>query len=218
MSSFKSDLIGQRFGKLSAVEYVGSIETHTGRVYGHWLCLCDCGNESTVPRYKLTQGQTECCGCEKQDFFSKHPIYSIYNAMRARCCNPSNLDYYNYGGRGIKVCERWLEPKGKGFLNFLEDMGERPDKSELDRVSPENDYEPSNCRWVDESLQAFNTRMSKKNTSGRTGVQWSKQRNKWVVSIGFNSERVYLGSTGIFEEACRIREQAELKYYGFVKQ
>lgn len=218
MSNFKSDLIGKKFGKLLAIKYVGGMETKTGKIYGHWLCLCDCGNQKNIPRYKLVQGQSECCGCEKQNPFSKHPVYSVYNAMRAGCCNPGNADYYNYGGRGIKICDRWLEPKGKGFLNFLQDMGERPDKAELDRVCPDSDYEPINCRWVNESVQAFNTRISKKNTSGRTGVQWSKRKKNWQIYIGFNSQRIYLGSSETFEEACKIREEAELKYYGFVKE
>lgn len=218
MSFVKNDLVGKKFGKLTVVKSAGENKTKTGKTYVYWSCLCDCGTEVILVGYKLKQGRSNCCGCNSNKGYSKHPVYSIYNAMRSRCYNTSNADYYNYGSRGIKVCDRWLEPRGVGFMNFLSDMGEKQDGDELDRICPDKDYEPSNCRWVKESLQAFNKRISKTNTSGRTGVQWSKQKNKWEVSIGFNSKRIYLGVAETFEDACRIRDSAEIEYYGFLKE
>ena len=85
-------------------------------------------------------------------------MYGAYKAMRNRCYNPNNPAYKNYGGRGIKVCDRWLERDGVGFKNFLEDMGERPDGCSLDRIDNDGNYCKSNCRWVDGVTQGRNKR------------------------------------------------------------
>lgn len=75
--------------------------------------------------------------------------------MRARCYNPNNADYPNYGGRGIAVCDRWSE-----FANFFSDMGERPERMTIDRIEVDMDYAPNNCRWADADTQANNKRDS----------------------------------------------------------
>ena len=80
-----------------------------------------------------------------------------YHSMKQRCYNEKCKDYYLYGGRGIKVCDRWLE----SFENFLEDMGNRPNNTSLDRINPEKDYSPENCRWADTKTQSLNKRNSK---------------------------------------------------------
>lgn len=85
--------------------------------------------------------------------------YSRYADMKRRCYNVNRHNYPYYGGRGIKVCARWLLPKGQGYLNFLEDMGRTPDKSfTLDRIDNDGDYEPDNCRWTTKAVQATNRR------------------------------------------------------------
>jgi hypothetical protein len=78
--------------------------------------------------------------------------------MRGRCYYPSHSSYPNYGGRGIKVCDRWRESNGQGFLNFLSDMGERPKGTTLDRIDVDGNYEPDNCRWATHSDQGRNKR------------------------------------------------------------
>lgn len=83
--------------------------------------------------------------------------HNSWMSMKQRCYLPSAAGYKNYGGRGIKVCERWLEPK-LGFKNFLEDMGERPDGCTLDRIDVNGDYCPENCRWADAKTQCRNKR------------------------------------------------------------
>jgi hypothetical protein len=81
--------------------------------------------------------------------------------MFDRCDNPDNAMYINYGGRGIRICDRWTEPNGQGFANFLTDMGERPDGTSLDRIDVNGNYEPSNCRWATVKEQANNKRTSR---------------------------------------------------------
>lgn len=88
-------------------------------------------------------------------------MYNSYKAMRNRCYNPNNQAYKHYGLRGIKVCDRWLEPKGVGFKNFLEDMGERPDGHSLDRIDNNGHYCKENCRWSTNAEQSRNKRSNR---------------------------------------------------------
>jgi len=103
---------------------------------------------------------------------SKHPLYTTWVNMRARCRNPNNSNYKYYGGRGIKVCDRW-----DIFQNFLDDMGQRPRGTTLDRINNEGNYEPENCRWETQRVQLNNTRSNRKvcyNGAQRTIAQWSR--------------------------------------------
>lgn len=84
------------------------------------------------------------------------PTYNTWRAMIYRCTQKSHIAYKNYGGRGIKVCDEWRK-----FSNFLRDMGERPQNKTLDRIDPNGNYEPSNCRWATPKQQARNKRKKK---------------------------------------------------------
>jgi hypothetical protein len=164
------ELVGQKFGRLLVVG-VSQISVKQRRLL---VCVCDCGGEKLVASTDLKNGSVSSCGCKNKEHLKnvrwdqgpiKHshakrgamtPTYHSWSAMRCRCNNPNHKNWKDYGGRGISCCERWAK-----FQNFLTDMGERPDGFTLDRIDPDGNYEPSNCRWADKVTQARNTRQNK---------------------------------------------------------
>lgn len=129
-----------------------------------------------------------------------HPLYNTYHNMLGRCKNPTDKRYEHYGGRGIKVCERW-DSEG-GFTRFVEDMGERPTGLTLNRVNNDGNYEPSNCEWADKYTQAGNTQAN----NPVPGVGWHKQRGKYRARIKINGKEKSLGLYDTFEEAVQARQ------------
>jgi len=137
------------------------------------------------------------------------PEYTAWCSMKRRCSNPSEQDKYLYKERGIKVCDRWLN----SFENFLEDMGTRPsDKHSIDRIDVNGDYEPTNCRWADQSTQAINQRIYKDNKTGIRGVSYHKQNNSWRSRIRIGKKEISLGYFKDFFDACCARKSAEAKH------
>lgn len=166
------DLPGQRFGRLTIVKRAYVNDAFAG---ARWLCRCDCGGETITRGGNLHSGKTRSCGCLQREVASKlgktkpgllhgdsasnlTPEYRAWNAMLNRCRNSKVPSYPEYGGRGIKVCDRWRE----SYPNFLFDMGRRPSPSHsLDRKDNNGNYEPSNCRWATRLEQDFNKRCTK---------------------------------------------------------
>lgn len=164
------NLVGKNFGRLTVVDFDGVFDQH-----GHWLCYCECGEETIVTSDKLNNGHTQSCGCLSRDNPAnpphlrnrKHghagrrdydgglhsPTYITWQAMMTRCYCSSHPRYEKYyGGKGITVCDRW---RGEhGFINFLADMGLRPAGKTIHRINSNKDYTKANCRWATPEEQA----------------------------------------------------------------
>ena len=144
--------------------------------------------------------------------------YLTLQRIKGRCLNVKNPDYLEYGGRGIKVCDRWSFNPKSGYFNFLSDMGLRPTpEHSLDRIDVNGNYEPSNCRWATPQTQAYNQRPYKSSKSGKVGVTWNNKASRWESRISKGGVEKYLGFFIDFEDAVKAREDAELEFYGFLK-
>ncbi len=159
----KLNLIGKRYGKLTVISEDG--RSNIGGCM--WLCKCDCGNTKRTAGINLQSGNTNSCGCLQRErckeALTKHgrskrctEYYSWVN-MKTRCYNQKCADYKDYGGRGITVCDRWLN----SFENFLADMGEKPKGCSIDRIITNGNYEPGNCRWSTDLVQSRNKRTNR---------------------------------------------------------
>lgn len=154
------DLTGQVFGRLTVLHRSGS---YPGGQAG-WTCSCECGNTTRVRGNRLRVGAARSCGCLRVDThkthgLSKYSSYDIWAKMLARCLNPKHKSYKDYGGRGITVCDRWLDVE-----NFIEDMGERPPGLSLERLDVNKGYSKENCIWADAKTQARNRRTNRPET------------------------------------------------------
>jgi hypothetical protein len=141
---------------------------------------------------------------------SKTSYYTAWRSMIQRCQNPEQPGYELYGGRGIRVCERWLD-----FNAFRADMGERPGPEySLEREDNNGDYEPKNCRWATPVEQQRHKRRQKNNSSGVNGVHWNTRDGKWQATIGVNRKTILLGRFSDIEAAATARKNAE-REFGF---
>lgn len=174
-----TDIQGQRFGRLVVLFRVPK------KGKQRWMCQCDCGQRKEVLGDSLRQERTSSCGCFRLERLRAATVthghskgtlsYSTWANMIQRCDNPRSTDWQWYGGRGVKVCERW-----KDFALFLEDMGERPPGMTLDRVDVDGDYTPDNCRWasaVEQARNRRNSRLIEHEGETRTIAEWSELRS-----------------------------------------
>jgi len=198
MKNNRLDLVGQRFGKLTVVEYAGTKTYKNGNKFSQWLCKCDCGGTKIALGVNLKKGTTLSCGClikeaansrkprKPKHGFKGERLYGIWKGMKRRCSSSDK----HYGGRGVRVCEEWE----KDYTVFREwalksgyDCNAKRGECTLDRIDVNGDYCPENCRWVNQTIQMNNTRVNKKVTFNgmiKTLYEWSKV-------IGINHRLLY---------------------------
>lgn len=201
------DITGQKFGRLTVVEKVGS-KKGEGVL---WRCKCDCGGEVEVTGKKLRNGNTKSCGCIAKELLvarnkasgthgmTATPTWISWDSMKQRCLNVKHKSYAIYGGRGIKICDRWLE----SFEDFLADMGERPEGMTLDRIDVDGDYTPGNCRWATSETQS-NNRTNNRLVEYR-GV--TQTLAKWARELGISRQALRYR----LDHGWSIREAFEMK-------
>ena len=172
-----TDLTGKVKAKLKVIGYIG-IQQFTNQKQQYWCCYCECGNVVGVNSSNLNdRSNTYSCGCQGKEKASKrmsslkfnlrhglsgHPLYDTWYGAYSRCCVKTNKDYPNYGGRGINFCANWLPPASVGFVNFLNDMRDKPDdRYSLERKDNSLGYSRDNCEWVPPETQNVNKRTSR---------------------------------------------------------
>lgn len=205
------DITGQKFNKLTALKRTD--RKQTGGYF--WTCQCECGNIKDVTIGALCSGGIKSCGCAKATHgMTKTPAWNAWDSMVTRLKDERCKEWY----WDVTADERWLEPDGQGFMNFYEDMGDPPEGMTLNRIHGAKIYSKETCEWATLSMQSFDQKRSKVNTSGRTGVYFDKSGSRWVAVIKQNriTTQVYRGDS--FEEACAARTAAEIEYYGFSKE
>jgi hypothetical protein len=178
------DIVGQKFERLTASMYLSG---------GMWLCDCDCGETTVVAGSDLRRGKVRSCGCLQLEIarsgecrrihgMSNSPEYRSWSAMIRRCTDDRAMGYSRYGGRGIKVCDRWIE----SFENFYADMGVRPKGTTLDRIDFDGNYELENCRWATVDVQRQNT----SRTILVTANGKSQSLGAWARELGVSDKSI----------------------------
>ena len=190
-------------GKLGS----GRIEVNVGDIFHYWKvvgdgvrqnntllfpCQCECGTLKDVPSQALREGRSKSCGCQKGKLssakqkihgMSHTPAHNRWMSMIQRCTDKNHRSYPAYGGRGITICEKWMD-----FRNFYEDMGDPPtEKHTIDRIDNDKGYFPDNCRWASKEDQANNRRSNKMITF--QGITLT-QRN-WEKFLNVPEKRIY---------------------------
>lgn len=189
------DITGQRFGRLTVIEYAYTDKQGNAR----WLCKCDCGNETISIGKGLRCGDTKSCGCARieraKTLSTKHGLcktrlHTIWLHMRDRCLKPYSTSYERYGARGIKVCKEWLNDF-VAFYNWAMSNGYKKNLT-IDRIDNNGNYEPSNCRWATIEQQANNKRSScwlEYKGERKTIAQWASSLNISEIAIRHRIDR-----------------------------
>lgn len=197
------DLLNKRFGKLVVLQKLGS----NNKQQIEWECICDCGNKKIATSSWLNQKPRH-CGCEyikkrghpykSHGLSKKIPEYAAWENMKRRCYYPKHNRYQHYGGRGIKVCDRWVN----SFENFYKDMGCRPSKNHsLERICLDKDYSLDNCIWATSFEQSRNTKRNVKITiNGETKClkDWAKYYKIGVSTVNRRRKMGYELNESIF--------------------
>lgn len=176
----KLNLVNQKFGRLTVIEYMESDKM--GKA--NWKCICDCGNFTKVRSGDLMNGHIKSCGCLRNEStmkrrtkhnMSQTPIYICWNNMKQRCTNPHATGYEYYGAKGIRVCKEWQN--FKNFYNWAISNGWKEGMT-IERIDIYGAYEPDNCKWITKQEQKYNRSDSHfitYNGKTQTLAQWAKE-------------------------------------------
>lgn len=176
------DLTNKRFARLKVLDRAENLNNQT-----RWNCICDCGKNVVVHSQALRKGLTKSCGCLSKDNttsrntshgLSKHRLYSIYKNMKQRCYNEKRPDYKRYGGKGVRICEEWLNDF-QTFYDWAYSNGYK-DNLSIDRIDVNGNYHPSNCRWANDETQArnrTNNSIATINGKRKTVTEWANKLN-----------------------------------------
>lgn len=164
------DRTGERYGRLTVVSRADDYVSDSGAHHVMWNCLCDCGKMTVVDVCQLVGNHTKSCGCLHAERLRegnvKHGgyydrLYKVYANMKSRCLNENSDDYKYYGGRGITICDEWLNDylafKKWAYINGYDENAAKG-KCTIDRIDVNKGYSPDNCRWVDMAVQSKNRR------------------------------------------------------------
>ena len=218
MSRKLNDLTNQRFNKLVVVER--SCENgKTNRT--HWLCVCDCGETTTVRSSHLINGNTKSCGCHQRNAVSERskthgmtnsPEYNSWRAMIKRCYDKNNVAYSRYGGSNITVCDEWKD----NFETFYRDMGPRPSADHsIDRRENDKGYSKDNCRWSTPKEQANNRKNNfffEHNKEIKTLPEWC-----FVLELNYHLVRRRIRDGWTFDEAIYPIKSINADFDGLTK-
>jgi len=184
---------GEKYGQLTIIEEAARYRAPSGEVKRRVVCLCDCGNTVVVHVGSLRSRNTISCGCSRRERSTTHglhgsPTYQSWRGMCRRCTEPHYPGYHNYGGRGITVCQRWLD----SLEAFVEDMGECLDGLTIERIDNGGNYEPGNCRWASRADQSRNTRRNHQltyNSETLCIAEWADRLDipHWVIRYRIKS-------------------------------
>ena len=162
------DLTGQKFGRLTVIKFYEKRKRNTGSSYKYyWLCRCQCGNKIIVDVDNLKNNSTKSCGCISKEKpahithgLTNTLLYGVWGGIKTRCLNKNYKKYKDYGGRGIIICDEWLNDFSS-FYNWSIENGYKKGLT-IDRIDVNRNYEPKNCRWTTQKVQQNNRRNNKR--------------------------------------------------------
>lgn len=192
--------VGRKFNRLRVVRKITPVRCRSDRVHFTWECVCRCGKTKEVRGNHLLKGLVQSCGCLQKETMARNGKgtrthgktgsveHRAWIAIKQRCCDQNSESWNNYGGRGIKICDRWMS-----FDNFIKDMGMRPSpKHSINRKDNNGDYTPCNCEWAVAKVQQRNKRTNRLITYKgvtRCIAEWAEVTGLHKVTIKLRLDR-----------------------------
>ncbi|MCL2377816.1 MAG: AP2 domain-containing protein [Defluviitaleaceae bacterium] len=210
--------VGNVYNGIEILSFTGRKSVGKKSIKMRVMCdaKCHCDKIFNTDFQNLRGGGIKSCGCQRKGNHkhgnTRNKIYNSWRGMKERCLNPNNMHYENYGGRGIRICDEWLN--ASNFIAWALKNGYKEGLT-VDRINNDGNYEPSNCRWTTHGEQAKNRRETKNKTSGVCGI-YRDARDKSVryrPYIFANGKNIWLGGYATLDEAIAVRESAEKKYW-----